>query len=76
MCSTSKLYKFPHIKLLCIKASESTIPKNIFIISVVVNRLKEKILDKKQTALLKVVEEKTCECSNNILDTLYMPSLI
>lgn len=60
MSSASKLCKFSHIKLLRIKGFESTLP-NTFIICVLVYRLKEKILDKRQTVLFKVVEGKTCE---------------
>lgn len=77
MCSANKLHKFSHIKLLCIKASESTPPKNIFIISVLVNRLKEKILEKHKLPYSRLLKRRpVSKCSNYILDTLYMPSLI
>lgn len=77
MCSASKLYKFSHVKLLCIKASESTPLKNIFIISVLLNRLKEKILEKHKLSYSRLLKRRPMSnCSNYILDTLYMPSLI
>lgn len=61
MCSASKLYKFSHIKLLCIKASESTPPQEYFHYQCPGKQIKRKNIRKTQTALFKVVEEKTRE---------------